>query len=236
VTEASSEGKAPSAPSPKVPWRRNPWFWGIIACLLFPPCIRPFTRDIVEAPAATSNPVSVELLGRTGEAFGDSNLEERIHIAVFVAAGGEECPEPVEAMRPLVERMDIQAYAGRGMLAKNAGFGEEIRVLVVAGFDGDVGEADLKTLEQRCSMDTERWVLAGGSVAQVEAIAAAVEGRSGEAPTLLTHRRIAILDTARRARGLYGMDELGLDEVYHRSRHVLRDDRIEAKDGSRAAN
>ena len=40
---------------------------------------------------------------------------------------------------------------------------------------------------------------------------------------------MTIVDTHRRSRGLYGLDELGLDEVYHRVRHVLRDDRIAAQ-------
>jgi hypothetical protein len=41
---------------------------------------------------------------------------------------------------------------------------------------------------------------------------------------------MTIVDTKRRSRGFYGLDELGLDEVYHRARHVLRDDRIDVRE------
>jgi len=219
-----------SAPASKVPLRKNPWFWGVLACLLFPPLIRPLTRNIVEAPEPTSPPVTAQLLGKGGSPFGEAELEQRIHITIIVDARGPSCPEGVEAIRPLVERMDIQAYAGRGLLARRAGFGEDIRVLVVAGF-ASAEEVDLTGLETRCAMDTERWALAGSGMGEVEAFAADLEGRSGELTTFLSHRRMTIIDTERRARGLYGLDELGLDEVYHRARHVLRDDRIDARDG-----
>jgi hypothetical protein len=226
VTESPPAAPDLGEPPRRVALRKNLWFWAIVACLVFPPCIRPFTRDIVEAPVATSAAVSPQLQGRGGIPFGAAELEERIHIAFFVDASGETCPEAIEMMRPLVERMDIQAYAGRGMLARKAGFGEDIRVLVFAGFPSDEA-VDLAGLERRCAMDSDRWVLAGAALPALELLGAQLEGRPGEATTFISHRRSAILDTERRARGLYGMDELGLDEVYHRARHVLRDDRIE---------
>ena len=216
---------------PKVPLRKNPWFWAAIACLIFPPLVRPFTRNIVEAPLPTSPPVTAQLLGSTGLPFGNAQLEERIHITIFADAREPGCPEAVVALRPLVERMDIQALAGRGFLARTAGFGDDIRVLVVAGFSSsDSVSADLAALEASCSLDTNRWVVAGGELAEVLALGASFEGRSGQTTTFLSHRRMTIVDTQRRSRGLYGLDELGLDEVYHRARHVLRDDRIEARE------
>jgi hypothetical protein len=213
----------------KVPLKKNPWFWAALACLIFPPMIRPFTRNIVEAPEPSSGSVSLDLSGPGARSFGNAQLEERIHIAVFVDASAPGCPEAVAAIRPLVERMDVQAYAGRGLLARTAGFGEDIRVLVVAGFPAEI-EIDLGGLEGRCGMDTDRWVLAGGDLGEVLALGAALEGRPGEATTFLTHRRMTIIDTERRARGLYALDEPGLDEVYHRARHILRDDRIATRD------
>lgn len=218
---------------PKVPLRKNPWFWAALACLIFPPMIRPFTRNIVEAPEPSSGAVSADLLDRGGRSFGKAQLEERIHIAVFVDGSAQGCPEAVAAIRPLVERMDVQAYAGRGLLARTAGFGEDIRVLVVAGFPAGA-EVDLAGIEGRCGMDTDRWVLAGGELAEVLALGAALEGRTGESTTFLTHRRMTIIDTERRARGLYALDEPGLDEVYHRARHILRDDRIATRDSSQS--
>jgi hypothetical protein len=127
--------------------------------------------------------------------------------------------------------MDTQALAGRGLLARTAGFGDDIRVLVVAGLgSSDSVAVGLAALEASCSLDTDRWVVAGGELAEVLALAASLEGRSGEITTFLSHRRMTIIDTQRRSRGLYGLDELGLDEVYHRARHVLRDDRMDARE------
>jgi len=175
--------------------------------------------------------VLAELRGSSGLPFGNAQLEERIHITVFADAREPGCPEVIEALRPLVERMDTQALAGRGFLARTAGFGDDIRVLVVAGFSSsDSVAAGLAALEASCSLDTARWVLAGEELAEVLILAAALEGRSGEATTFLSHRRMTIVDTQRRSRGFYGLDELGLDEVYHRARHVLRDDRIDARE------
>jgi len=218
-------------PKPKVPLRKNPWFWAAIACLVFPPLIRPFTRNIVEAPLPTSPQVVAQLVSSAGLPFGSAQLEERIHITVFADASEPGCPEAIVALRPLVERMDTQALAGRGFLARTAGFGDDIRVLVVAGFSSsDSVAADLATLEASCALDTSRWVVAGGALTEVLGLAASFEGRNGETTTLLSHRRMTIVDTKRRSRGFYGLDELGLDEVYHRARHVLRDDRIDVRE------
>lgn len=231
MSSADAADVASADPPSKKPLYKNPWFWGVLACLIYPPCIRPFTRTIVEAPAPTSEPVSAGLQRPDGGAFGVAQLEERIHIAAFVDGDGSECPEPVEALKPMVARLDQQAYAGRGFLARNAGFGDDIRVLVVAGF-GEGSEVDLAGLEGRCELATDRWVLAGGTDAEVRAVAAQIEGVEAAAVTLLSHRRMTILGFDRRARGLYGMDELGQDEVYHRARHVLRDARIAARRAS----
>lgn len=170
-------------------------------------------------------------MSSAGLPFGNPQLEERLHITVFADATEAGCPEAIVVLRPLVERMDTQAYAGRGFLARTAGFGDDIRVLVVAGFGPSKSvAAGLVALEASCSLDTDRWVVAGGDLDEVLALAAAFEGRSGEPTTFLSHRRMTIVDTHRRSRGLYGLDELGLDEVYHRVRHVLRDDRIAAQE------
>ena len=236
MSRSPSEEAGNPEPASKLPWRKNPWFWGVLACIVFPPCIRPFTRDIVEAPLPTSAAVAVQLEGRDGAPFTNRELSERIHITFFVDGDDPGCPPLVETMRPLVERMDIQAYAGRGLLARNAGFGEDIRVLVVAGFSDVSGGVDLSGLERECSLDTDRWVVAGGSAEDVEAFSSALEGREDGASTLASHRRAAIVDTQRRARGLYGTDELGRDELYHRARHVLRDQRMATREASGAKN
>ena len=216
----------------KIPWRRNPWFYGILFCILFPPLIRPFTRTIVEAPEPTSPPVGVRLMTTDGSPFDDAALEERIHIGFFTETAVESCPEPIETMRPLAVRMDEQAYAGRGLFAEDAGFGEEIRILVVVRFD-DEAPFDLEALAGLCGLDSDRWVLVGGFSTEVEAFASALEGRAGEPTTFFSHQRTVIIDRSRQARGLYAMDELGQDEIYHRAQHVLRDVRIASRNGAR---
>ena len=216
----------------KVPWRRNPWFYGILFCILFPPLIRPFTRTIVEAPEPTSAPVAVRLMTTEGSTFDEAALEERIHIGFFTDATSESCPEAIDTMRPLAVRMDEQAYAGRGLFAEDAGFGEEIRILVVARF-GDGTPVDLDSLARTCELDSDRWVLVGGHRMEVEAFASALEGRGGEPTTFFSHQRTVIIDRSRQARGLYAMDDLGQDELYHRAQHVLRDARIAARNGAR---
>ena len=221
-----------SAADEKIPWRRNPWFYGILFCILFPPLIRPFTRTIVEAPEPTSPPVAVDLLTADGSPFEEAALEERIHIGFFTETSAESCPAAIETMRPLAVRMDEQAYAGRGLFAEDAGFGEEIRILVVVRLD-DGGKTDLESLARSCELDSDRWVLVGGLSAEVEAFASALEGRSGGPTTFFSHQRTVIIDRSRRARGLYAMDDLGQDELYHRAQHVLRDARSAARKGLR---
>jgi len=226
-----SRGLLATPPGTKVPWQKNPWVWGILFCLLFPPCIRPFTRTIVEAPVPTTAPVSVDLTRDGGGPLNDDVLSGAVHIGFFVQDEGTACPDSIEAMRPLVERLDEQAYAGRGLFARDAGFGEDIRVLL-AVLPSEEAALDLARLRIRCGLESDRWVVAGGPGSSVLRFAASLEGKSGQT-TFLTHKRTVTIDSERRARGMYGMDELGLDELYHRSRHVLRDERRIARDGAR---
>ena len=91
----------PGETVPKVPLYRNPWFWGILICLIFPPCIRPFSRHIPEPPAVSSQVASVELQRSGGGRFSREDLAGKIRVLAFVDGSDEGCPTLVEALKPL---------------------------------------------------------------------------------------------------------------------------------------
>ncbi|MEE2827877.1 MAG: hypothetical protein VX498_01700 [Myxococcota bacterium] len=215
----------PASAGPKAPLYKNPWFWGVLFCLIFPPCIRPFTRHIPEPPAVSSQVASLELERSGGGAFSREDLTSKVQVVAFVDGSTEGCPALVETLKPLTEKFDVQALAGRGFMARNAGFGDEIGVLVVVGF-AEGAPVDLPGVETRCELASERWTLVGGGMGRVLDFAAQVQGVEPTGVTLLSHSRLAIVDQAAAVRGLYGSDRYGLDEVYNRSQHVLIEHRI----------
>ena len=212
-----TEQPAGDGERPRAPLHRNPWFWGVLAGLIFVPAIRPLTRHIPDAPPVLAEIPDFELRLSNGAVARSAELRGRVYVLGFHGAVCEpECGATLPALRALSDRFQE--------------FERGITVLAVHLLASD-------TLALSLSPDLEGlWLATDARVDALEPLArdtlnmhiAALEAGPGRIAAVARQAQIFIVDAQGHLRGHYGIDELALDEVYHRAQHVLRDHR---KDG-----
>jgi protein SCO1/2 len=200
--------------------RRHIWAISFVLGVVTLTLIRPCTRRVPDAPAVLYALPDFALVDERGQPFSRETMEGEVWVAAFVFTScPSSCPAVTQAMRSLqdrYERMDI-----------------DVRLV---SFSVDP-ETDTPTVLQRhaaeVGADPERWRFVTGSL---EAMRTLVEdgfrlGVGAKTPTSgglydIAHAtKLALIGPHGGVRGYYGIDEQGLDEVYHRSQHVLRDTR-----------
>ena len=212
MTEAPPVPPGADVDSAPAPWYRNPWIWGVIAGLVFVPAIRPFMRHIPDAPPVLVAVPEYELRLSGAGVLPSSRLLGRVYVlGMYGSACEPGCGEVLSALGQLSSRFveferGITVVAVR--LAGEAGSG-------TAGV-GDLSQQWLKLAADEGSLD----------LMAAQALAPRIDGLSSGSPgaaEVARFARLFLIDAAGNLRGDYGIDELGLDEVYHRAQHVLRD-------------
>lgn len=198
---------------------RNPWIWGVLACLALPPLVRPLTRREPPAPAPIGQLPSFQLIDQDGRSFGTHELQGQVWIAGFFFTSCQSiCPR-------LLQQMDRVADRYRDLEVP-------IRVVAISVDPETDTPARLKEAEARVGADADHWTFLTGPTDSVRALVTQGfmtemgEKRANDAGMLdIAHTgRLAIVDGGGAIRGFYETDEQGLDEVFHRARHVLRDE------------
>jgi len=200
--------------SPRASLVRSPWFWGVVAGLIFVPAIRPLTRHIPDAPPVLAELPDFELRLSGGSSAASAELRGRVYVLGF---HGELC-EPgcgpvLTALRALSERFQ-EFDRGITVVAVRLAAAGEVGATAAVDFSGS-------------------WLMGAASVEGLAPVAReALTPHLGAEPTgaagivaVAAQARLFIVDAQGKLRGHYGIDELGLDEVYHRAQHVLRDHR-----------
>jgi protein SCO1/2 len=111
-----------------------------------------------------------------------------------------------------------------------------MRVLAVTVDPETDDPAKLRELRDRHDLDAARWTLLTGPPDELRSLlqsgfALAVGEKQETAPGVfeIAHSaKLALLDQDGGVRGFYDSDERGLDELYWRAQHVLREQRREA--------
>lgn len=184
---------------PRSPLLRNPYLWfflvGALTLTLMRPCLR---REPAPPPVHGQLP-SFELIDSEGRVFGSADLAGRVYVASFICTRcASTCAPVTRAMVRLQER-----YATAGV---------EGVALVSFSVDPEHDTPErLRAYSERHGADPERWTFLTGETDRLAEIA-----RGG---------KFVIVDGGGRIRGYYDTDEWGLDEIFHRSQHVLREQR-----------
>ncbi|MBJ96079.1 MAG: hypothetical protein CMP23_16565 [Rickettsiales bacterium] len=221
---ASSSQEASTAGLPKQPWYRNPWIWGAIAGLIFVPAIRPFTRHIPDAPPVLTTVPQFDLVTESGEPFSSERLATKVYVMGFY---GDLCEPGCAGMLSALQQLS----------ARFVRFERGITVLAVELPGAVQGEPSkgpgLSPSTAVLTLDSGgSWFQLTGSKAGLDALvgrALAPQFSAQEAFGLAEvagQGRSFLVDAFGKLRGHYAIDESGLDEVYHRAQHVLRDHRI----------
>jgi protein SCO1 len=197
---------------------RNPFFWATLAGLIAIPLMRPFLRRVPAAPPVLATLPDFRLVSQEGKPFGSAELRGRVWVGNFIFTTCRSiCPGLTKAMHTLQQRF------------KDANL--PVQLVSFSVDPQDDTPAVLKTYAQRNGADLARWTFLGGAEADVRKVI--VEGFkthlgrkeiNSENLVDIAHAPYFVLvDGAGGIRGYYRPDESGLDEVFHRSQHVLRE-------------
>jgi protein SCO1 len=197
---------------------RNPFLWAFVVGCALVTSMRPLLRRVPPPPAVIARVPRFSLVSASGTAFGSDDLAGHVYVAgfFFFARCAPNCSGLMESMAKLERR-----YHEEGL--------DSIRLVsITVDPDYDTPQR-LHEAERRYGVDPARWVLLTGPREEIRDLARAGFGRPlGEpSPTpdggfdLADGGKLFLVDPNGRLRGRYGADEMGFDEVFWRSRHVL---------------
>jgi protein SCO1/2 len=221
IDERAGGGNAPTrAEMKKVPIWRNPWVIAAIAGMATVTLIRPCLRHIPDPPPVHGYLPAYSLTDQDGEAFGSEDLRDHVYVVTFFFTSCVTiCPRVMSAAKALQDR-----YLRAGV---------DIRLVsITVDPEHDTPER-LKQQAEKVGADLSTWTFLTGTRAELEALIVGgfktymgerEEGADGMMD--IGHgSRIVLVDTKGGVRGHYEITKMGLDEVYHRSQHVLSEQR-----------
>lgn len=193
------------------------FFVGIVCLTLMRPLLR---REPAPPPLVARLP-EFELTAADGTPFGRDQLAGKVWIAdFFFTRCTSICPLLTATMGRIGRRLD------------EAGI-DDVRLLsITVDPEHDTPER-LRTYGDEHGIDPRRWTLVTGDAERVRRLV--VEGflqPLGQPETTdaglidIAHAgRLALIDGTGGLRGFYSSEPLGLDEIFHRSQHVLKEQR-----------
>ena len=235
-TEHDANGPIPGSAEalPVGPIRRflmtYPWHIAIVVGLIAIPASRSCTRFEPPPPPVISSLPSFELRdAATRSAFGSTHLKGSVWVAGFVfTTCPTTCPGVTRAMRALQRR-----YVAEQVPVK----------LVSFSVDPEFDTPDkLMAYAQKYKADLTSWhfLTADSSKAMEAVVSGGFRTMMGEKKQIdggmfdIAHTtKLALVDWEGNIRGYYANDARGLDELFHRSQHVLRQQREIAEEQKR---
>jgi protein SCO1 len=203
---------------------RNPYFWGFLIGIVTLTLIRPLLRHIPDPPPVLSQLPEFSLVGSDGKPYGSAELKGQVYIASFFFTS---CRSICPAIMKGVARLQ-NGFAERKI--------DGIR-LVSISVDPEHDTPEVLTdYAKGLGIDPNRWTLLTGDPEAVRRLVVdgfktplASPAPERPEPMDIAHTgKLVLVDGSGRIRGYYDSTELGLDEVYNRAQHVLRQQRERA--------
>jgi protein SCO1/2 len=200
---------------------RNPYVWAFVIGIVVLTAIRPLLRHEPDPPGVLWRLPTFRLTAEDDTPFGSDDLKGRVWVAnLFFTRCSSICPHLTRAMSALQRRYD------------EAGV-DSVRLLSITVDPEHDSPEVLRAYAREHGIDTKRWRLLTGAPGPIRTL---VEGglraAMGQAPPPggdlfdIAHAgHLFLVDGDGGVRGFYATDAAGLDEVFHRSRHVLDEQR-----------
>ncbi|MGH7898476.1 MAG: SCO family protein [Candidatus Binatia bacterium] len=195
---------------------RNPFVWAFVLGCALVTLMRPMLRYEPGPPSVIGRLPPFSLIAQDERPFGSDDLRGRVYVASFFYTRCRSiCDSAMRSMAALQER-----YRAAGL---DVGL---VTISVDPAFDGP---ERLREAESRYGVDPSRWRLLTGPPAEVRNVAEnGFEVAMGEpiaagdgAVDIAHSGKLVLVDARGGVRGFYGADEMGVDEVFHRSLSVL---------------
>lgn len=200
-----------------VPIWRNPYVLAFVIGCVTVTLIRPFLRYEPKPPPVLSELPGFTLVDTAGKPVGKDALAGQVWIASFFFTHCPSvCPVLMARMAELQRRFADAGVTGVRLVS------------ITVDPARDTAEA-LRAAEPRYGVDPARWTLLTGEPGRVhELLVSGFKVPGLDASALadgdIPHTtKVVLVDGAGRIRGYYDTDESGLDEVFHRAQHVLKE-------------
>jgi protein SCO1/2 len=203
---------------------RSPFFWAALGGLIAIPAMRPLLRYEPAPPPVLYRLPPFSLIDTRGEPFGSAQLEGQVYVADFIFTRcGSICPLLTRAMSRLDRRYRESGVEGVRLVS----------ITVDPQFDTPQVLSEYGAAH---GIDAARWSLLTGPPETIRSLITggfllapgdATQGDAHDSELIdIAHTgKLVLVDQRGGVRGLYDIDEAGLDEVYHRSRHVVAEGR-----------
>lgn len=214
----SPEGSPGGSTERKSIWS-NPFIWAFFIGIITITAIRPFLRHVPEPPPVISELPAYELTDQSGQSFGSVDLAGDVYVANFIFTRCMSiCPVLTRSMGQLQSLYDRHSI-------------DQIR-LVSFTVDPEWDRPEkLALYAQDHDANTPRWTFLTGETDQMRSLL--VDGFKvpmgdkelvNESMIDIAHTgKLVLVDQQGRIRGYYSSDGEGIDEIFHRSQHVLRE-------------
>ena len=195
----------------------NPFFWATLAGLITIPLLRPLLRRVPSPPEVLASLPPFRLIDQEGKPFGSEELRGQVWVGNFIFTGCNSiCPELTRSMRKLQQR-----YQAAGV---------PVRLVSFSVDPEDDTPQVLKDYARRHGADLSSWAFLTGPEPAIRSLImdgfkthlGRRQARAGNLVDIAHAPYFVLVDGSAGIRGYYGPDESGLDEVFHRSQHVLR--------------
>jgi protein SCO1/2 len=199
---------------------RNPFLWAALTAIVALPIIRVRMSRIPEPPPVLGTLPRFSLTDQDGKTLGSGELAGKVWVANFIFTTCKSiCPKLTATMRSLRERLARESI-------------DVLSVSVSVDPENDTPPV-LKAYAEKFGTDLARWRFLTGPEKEVRAlIVGGFKAHMGEKAVTsdnlidIAHAPyFVIVDGKGQIRGYYQPTETGIDEVFHRAQHVLREAR-----------
>jgi protein SCO1 len=200
----------------RVPLQRNPYVLAFLVGCVTLTLMRPLLRWEPKPPPVLGTLPEFTLVDARGAAFGSNDLRGRPYIASFFFT---RCPSICPVLMARVGALQARF--------RQAGIDNVRLVSVTVDPEHDTPER-LREAEPRYGVDPARWRLLTGdgdaiSTLLVDGFKVPGVEKMGSDGDLPHTAKVVLVDGTGHVRGYYDTDEQGLDEVFHRAQHVLKE-------------
>lgn len=200
--------------------RRYPWHVAVMFMVVFLAAIRPTLRHVPDPPKVLYQLPAFSLVDQDGEAFTNETMRGRVWVAGFIfTTCPSVCPKITQSMIELQQR-----YLEHGI--------DVTLVSFTVDPAKDTPEV-LRAYADDVAADQQRWRFVTGDVKAARTLV--IEGfklpakpepvKEDGTYDIIHATRLALVDGDGGVRGFYETNEMGLDEIFHRSQHIIRESR-----------
>lgn len=201
----------------RVPFYRNIYVILFVLGALFLTAIRPFMRREPAPPPVQGLIPSFELTSQEGVPFGSKDLQGQVWVGSFLFTSCTTvCPLIARSLVDLQKRYDEA--------------GVPVRIVSFSVDPSTDTPEVLKEYAASVGADTKRWTFLTGEEPALKRVLSSFsmpfepKRDMGNGMMDIAHsQKLVIVDARGGLRGHYGSDSDGIDEVFHRSQHVLKE-------------